>query len=468
MRPEAKVGAVFLLCFALLVVGWVQLTGGLAALRTYRIAVHFTDLGGVPRGAPVRLQGVDIGRVAQIGFTDVAGFRHKPATVWLRVENRYPLYRGDVFRIASASLMGDKYVDVAVGSRRLAVLRGGEHVDGSEPKGLEALAQNAEALTSKANALIDNINVFASDPRLHEDLEVSLRNLRQMSEDGVRLSNDLSRFVAGLPNTRDLDLTRVRAILDNVYEASRTMRTAAAGVNALMATSTIPDDVAAAVESMRDAGASIERTATHVEQTVTDPQLDADLRDTVGNVRALTERGLTTADRLDSLLADTGRIVGRVEDGFQGIDRLGRNLHNAFDEFEYEGHADLQYGSRGKFRSDVNIDIYPDQDSERFYRVGLRDVGDQEALNLQMGLALGTHGDERLRLGWIGGSLGAGWDKEWSSTLGSEVEAHHPDRLQLDLRGKYHYNDDWDALIGVDSLFDRNSVFVGARRNFDF
>lgn len=468
MRPEAKVGAVFLLCFALLVVGWVQLTGGIAALRTYRIGVHFTDLASLPRGAPVRLQGVEIGRVAKVGFSDAAGFRNKPATAWLSIENRYPLYRGDVFRVASASLMGDKYVEVTLGPRRVAILRNGDHVDGAEPRGLDALAKSAEDLTTKATTLIDNLNVFAGDPRMRDDLQVSLRNLRQMSEEGVRLGNDLSRFVAGLPNTRNLDLNRVRDILDNVYEASRTMRAAAAGVNALMATSTIPDDVQAAVASLRDAGASIERSAAHVEQTVTDPQLNADLRDTVGNLRTLTDRGIGTADRLDSLLTDTDRIVGRVQDGFTSIDRFTRNVDHALDEFEYEGYADLQVGTRDKWRADVNVDIYPKPNSDTFYRIGLRDVGDQESLNLQVGMPLGDRGDQRLRLGWIGGSLGAGWDKEWSARVGTEVDAHHPDRLQLDLRGKYHYNDDWDVLLGVDSLFDRNSVFVGARRNFDF
>ncbi len=468
MSAEAKVGAVFLLCVAVLVVGWVQLTGGLEALNTYTVAVHFADLSGLLRGAPVRLQGVDIGKVAQTGLSYDARFPTKPAAAWLRISKRYRLYRGYVFRIASGSLMGDKYVDVSVGPRRGALLGHGDHVAGAEPKGFEALAQRAEELTEKASTLIDNINVFAADPALLGDLQFALRNLRETSQEGVRIANDLSRFARALPDPSRVDLARVNDILENVHEASRSMRAAAAGINALMATSTIPQDVAATVESMREAGASIERTAQHIETTVTSPELEGTLRDTAQNLRTLTERSLGTMDRVDGLLEDSGHIVGRVQGGFERLDRLGHNVATALDEFEYEAHADLQYGSQDRWRSDVNVDIYPDQDSERFWRVGIRDFGDHEALNLQLGLPLGHDGDERLRLGFVGGSLGGGWDKEWTPRIGSEVEAHHPDRLQLDLRGKYHYNDDWDILLGVDSLFDRNSLFVGARYNLDF
>jgi phospholipid/cholesterol/gamma-HCH transport system substrate-binding protein len=64
---EVKVGVLIVVALGLLA-GFVVVMGGLSFQPTYTINVDFDNPGGLKAGAPVRIAGVKIGRVAAVDF----------------------------------------------------------------------------------------------------------------------------------------------------------------------------------------------------------------------------------------------------------------------------------------------------------------------------------------------------------------------------------------------------------------
>jgi hypothetical protein len=155
--------------------------------------------------------------------------------------------------------------------------------------------------------------------------------------------------------------------------------------------------------------------------------------------------------------------VGRVDRAMGSVEGIG----SALDRIDTEGAVDFRWGSGPAGRIDLGVDLYPDRYGDQFWRVGLRDVGGAEKLDLQRGLPLGHRG-EALRVGLIEGQLGVGWDREWSRRWSSEAELIDPDAFRLDLRARYEYGPDWDLVFGMDRVLSGSEPFIGARRHFDF
>ncbi len=118
-------------------------------------------------------------------------------------------------------------------------------------------------------------------------------------------------------------------------------------------------------------------------------------------------------------------------------------------------------------RMDLDLDVFPNRYKDGFWRVGVRDIGGSEKLDLQRGLPLSRRG-ESLRVGLIEGELGVGYDRQWSRRWLSEADIIDPDKFRLDIRAHYRYDPDWDLVFGMDRVFSGSEPFVGARRHFDF
>ena len=212
-----------------------------------------------------------------------------------------------------------------------------------------------------------------------------------------------------------------------------------------------------------DASEDVQKLASSAEDLISDPKVSSDIRTTLGNVRDTTASTRVAVDKAIEVLDHTNNIVGRVDEATAKVQGIGQ----ALSDVEAEGRADVRAGSGPAGRIDVSVDLYPDRYKDSFWRVGARDLGGDEMLDLQFGLPLG-HRDERLRVGIMENELGVGWDRRWSERFHSEVELLNPDAFRLDLKGRYRYDRDWDLIFGMDRVLSGTEPFAGARYNFDF
>jgi phospholipid/cholesterol/gamma-HCH transport system substrate-binding protein len=138
---ELRAG-IFVLAGVLVFTAAIFLLGQKSALftRTTSLFVEFNDISGLVVGAPVRLAGLEVGTVAAISLPEALA--EKRARVHLVVQSRVmPRMRADSEAfIDSAGLLGDKVVNISMGSPRAAGLADGATLKTGQPIGFEALS----------------------------------------------------------------------------------------------------------------------------------------------------------------------------------------------------------------------------------------------------------------------------------------------------------------------------------------
>lgn len=159
---EVKVGILILTAITLLA-GFILVMGGINFQPKYAIYVDFDNPGGLQSGAPVRIAGVNVGKVKEIAFrggeVDAASGRRE-AMVRLRVEieKRYmkSVHENSIFYVTTQGVLGEQFLAVDPGSSDRPVLAENAAVRGLDPPRLDMLlAESYELLHSSVSALRD-------------------------------------------------------------------------------------------------------------------------------------------------------------------------------------------------------------------------------------------------------------------------------------------------------------------------
>ncbi|MFC1593779.1 MlaD family protein [Candidatus Omnitrophota bacterium] len=136
----------------------------------YYFDVVFSDVGGLRAGAPVRVAGVDVGTVVNVGFIDIPGLEGKRVSATLSVLKKYKdqVDKCSIFTIKTEGLLGDKLIDIELpfdGAERITV-GDGNIVVGQDPLDIKNLADDFSEtskyfvdLTKKMSDLVDHIDV---------------------------------------------------------------------------------------------------------------------------------------------------------------------------------------------------------------------------------------------------------------------------------------------------------------------
>ncbi|HIE56153.1 MAG TPA: outer membrane lipid asymmetry maintenance protein MlaD, partial [Chromatiaceae bacterium] len=97
--------------------------GSLDLGESYQVKVRFDNIGSLKEKAPVTIAGVEVGRVAHIGF-DQERFQ---AVVSLAIQSRYDRIPDDSFaKILTAGLLGEQYVGLDPGGSETFLSEGSE------------------------------------------------------------------------------------------------------------------------------------------------------------------------------------------------------------------------------------------------------------------------------------------------------------------------------------------------------
>jgi phospholipid/cholesterol/gamma-HCH transport system substrate-binding protein len=148
---EVKVGILILAALGLLA-GFVVVMGGLSLEPTYTVYVDFDNPGGLKSGAPVRISGVKIGRVAAMefrgGVIDEAGRRAPLIRVVANLENEYrsSIFSDSRWFITTQGVLGEQYLAVDPGTPATKPLADGAVVQGISPPRLDLLLSEAYEL----------------------------------------------------------------------------------------------------------------------------------------------------------------------------------------------------------------------------------------------------------------------------------------------------------------------------------
>src|ERR1700761_524684 len=148
---ELRVGA-FVILGLVLTMLTIFIIGNARRLWEPRVAylTAFHDVAGLKPGAPVRMGGLDIGEVKSVGHDGDTN----DARIFVRmsvVKAEAARIRTDtVARVAGKGLLGDKMVELTVGSPELAAVPEGSLLPSEEPTDVFAAANKVASATVEA------------------------------------------------------------------------------------------------------------------------------------------------------------------------------------------------------------------------------------------------------------------------------------------------------------------------------
>lgn len=153
--------------------------------RGYRIYTIFSFVNGITESAPVRLAGVDVGRIEKINvYYDKEAQKTKvKLTAWINSED-IKIEKDARATINTLGLLGEKYLEIFPGTVENGILENEDTLMGYDP----VLVQN---LTETMNQLVESTNVVMG--RLKEG-EGTIGKL--LVEE--KIYNDLEAFVADI------------------------------------------------------------------------------------------------------------------------------------------------------------------------------------------------------------------------------------------------------------------------------
>jgi phospholipid/cholesterol/gamma-HCH transport system substrate-binding protein len=189
---QFRVG-IFVLVGLGLFLGMVYVLGARAALFESRYTIHadFTEVGGLTEGATVRLAGVQIGRVTGVNLPPAPGGKVR---VDMTIARRYGdrIRKNSVARIETQGLLGDRIVEITVGSADAAPVRPEEVIAARDPTDIGAImGQGAETVQNVA-ALAESLREVAqslNESKLVDDTAATMASARKITEQFARDSS---------------------------------------------------------------------------------------------------------------------------------------------------------------------------------------------------------------------------------------------------------------------------------------
>lgn len=168
MTAETKLGIFTIL--GLVVFGFsLYFLGGLSVTRTYDLNVKFEDVSGLPVKAPVKLSGVEVGKVKKIKI------ENGDVIVVTEINREIPIHRGAQFSVVMTGIIGSKYLKVVQGDENAPAYQNGDYLDGVDEVPLDVMVTQTMASIKDFVDSVNNQGAFGA--RLND----TMTEVRQLS-----------------------------------------------------------------------------------------------------------------------------------------------------------------------------------------------------------------------------------------------------------------------------------------------
>jgi phospholipid/cholesterol/gamma-HCH transport system substrate-binding protein len=218
---ELRVGVFVLIGLAILAIGIFYITGAGSIGPKYRLITYLPEVQGVTVGAPVSLDGVEIGNVETIRINPSPGDRMQNIQLVLRISTKFAsdIRADSTASLVTEGLLGNRYVNVTRGHVGAQVQNNGT-LPGSEEAEMKAIMERVGGLADDLRAVVaeirngqGSIGKLLNDPTLYNNLNATAARLNQMAG-----SIEAGRGSVGKLLNSDELYTKVNATVGNVND----------------------------------------------------------------------------------------------------------------------------------------------------------------------------------------------------------------------------------------------------------
>lgn len=192
--------------------------------ETTQLYIAFEDVGGLKRGSQVRLAGMTVGIVRGIEFGHTLADKKLHIELQVRTSMMPRIRNDSVATIATKGLLGDKVIELSIGSLEEFELKAGDYIKSEEPTDMFKILEEGGALISHGADVAKDIKVairnFTADGTIENTKKIikSLKNVIEEVETG-------DGVVHGLVYDKQVQAD-LRVIMRNVRKASSTINLA--------------------------------------------------------------------------------------------------------------------------------------------------------------------------------------------------------------------------------------------------
>lgn len=338
---EKKVGLFFIVSLIIL--------GGLLEVgekwnpfeKQLRYRTYLSNVTGLKLGDPVRLVGVDVGRIKEINV------KNENVELVFDVKPGTQIRTDSVASLRLTNLLGGQFLSISLGSQKSPLLEPGGTVYGKDSANIDVIVENVGELTKDAKTLINNLNrnqdeVLKKVSAILDDnranLQQSVANFRSITEKFDRGEGSLALLLndkALYANANDAaqNLKNISAKIDKgegtvgklindptLYnDAQTTLASLKVGIA----------DMNASMKDFKEIAGKINRGEGTVGKLVNDDALYTELRDASKNIKEISQKinsGEGTLGKLvneDKLYRDTTAAMKKVEKAAEGLGDSG-------------------------------------------------------------------------------------------------------------------------------------------------
>jgi phospholipid/cholesterol/gamma-HCH transport system substrate-binding protein len=195
-RQKLKVG-VFVLIGLVAFLGMIYSLGARARLFEPRYTIHaeFNEVGGLVEGATVRLAGVQIGRVTGVRLPAEPGGKVRvDLTIGRQFANR--VRKDSVARIETQGLLGDKIIELSVGTVAAEAVKAGDTIASQESQDIgRVMAQSGQVIKS-VSALAESLRETAqklNQSGLIDEAVATVTSARKVTDQVGRVIAEVER-----------------------------------------------------------------------------------------------------------------------------------------------------------------------------------------------------------------------------------------------------------------------------------
>jgi phospholipid/cholesterol/gamma-HCH transport system substrate-binding protein len=460
---EVKVGLIALLALALLAFFAFHLTGLRPGARTYKVCVIFDNAQGLVSGDQVRLSGVQIGEVQSVAL-DPATLKARADLSIYRGATLYDTYR---FQVSTSGLIQERFVDVlpSPAGEQGRPLTSGQCVRGVSAPGLTELISSGAQVLENLNRTAELVRTTVSDKELTGRIKTALDSFAAAADAAAALVTSASAITEKLQ-------PQLQIALQNVTDASAETKLAMADVKAVtgelrqrVEKGGTLDNLDELVRNAKETYANLERITAEIAKLTDDPQVLADLRGTLTDLRASVASAKRIGEDLEVMskeLRKAAPAVPQVTREVAKVAEISQQVRERLKPPEIHGRFDVLYSPSGdRLYSSANLDF--SNQSDRFLRLGVDDIGEENTVNAQIGERTRSR---VLRYGLVRSQLGAGLDLRLGGRGMFSVDVFDPNDLRADVTASLPMllgTTELSFVTGVRDLGDDNLFVVGAR-----
>lgn len=427
MTTEAKVGAFTLAGLALFAAVALMLSGfSLGKGGGYTLYAGFKQVVGIEPQTQVRISGVPAGEVLSVK-NDGGG-----VTVAMHL-NGEKVPRGSRVTVASAGVMGEKFINIIPAGVENGYLADGDYLIGEEESGMDSVMVNIDKALGQVQELLASMNAVFGNKEMQQSLVKTMMNVQEIT---ARMDAMMSVMESLTVENKG----QMQAMLTHMNETTAALSRTMTSVEHMMANlETVGADPQTAenlrltLQNIADASGRVVKITESLEKVTGDEEVQKDLKETIHNAKELTGRA--------------NGMLGKLED------------------IEVKPSVDVLYsGGADDWKTDFDIDI--EKEGGGFLRLGADDIGGDSRLNAQVGKRRGSLG---FRGGVVNGEAGVGVDIYAGPRATFSAEGYAPDDMKLRLEAAYDITGDGTSIVGQwDKVNDagERAAYVGLRQAF--